>query len=146
LEVPVLKRPKIAILCTEMETVRLLATSMSRVVELMWSRDGKSLLDMVGESEDCTAAVIDIAAAPGNAIDVLQSVKRLRPAMKRVLVTDYCDLSIIVQGLHTSAVQSIVYKPIHIPELLGALGIQNLPMMPAVPVQHGGRQVRRAAS
>jgi DNA-binding NtrC family response regulator len=141
-----LKRPKIVILCTEMETVRLLAASMSRNVELMWSRDGKSLLEIACESEDCAAAVIDIAAVPGEGIELLQSVRKMRPQTKRVLITDYCDLSIIVQGLHTSAVQSIVYKPIHVPELLGAVGLANHPMMPVGAAAAGSRQVRRVAS
>jgi DNA-binding NarL/FixJ family response regulator len=70
--------------------------------------------------------MIDNSIPQINAIELLESVRVRCPTARRLLLSDYCDLGIIVQGLHTGAVQGIVYKPIYAPELLAAIGVQQL--------------------
>jgi DNA-binding NarL/FixJ family response regulator len=65
---------------------------------------------------------VDNSIAQPSAIEVLELVRSKQPSARRVLLTDHCDLGIIVQGLHTGSVQHIVYKPIFGPELLQAIG------------------------
>jgi response regulator RpfG family c-di-GMP phosphodiesterase len=123
-----LKRSKLIILSTDLESVRTLNAGLSRNAEVVWSRDGKGAVAVAAESIDFTAAIVDIAAAPTDAIEILEQIKHARPLIQRILLTDYCDLGMIVRGLHTSAVQNIVYKPIHLPELFATLGMQNVPV------------------
>jgi response regulator RpfG family c-di-GMP phosphodiesterase len=140
-----LKRPKLAIFCTDFQTIRTLTTSVSSLIELLWSRDPRGLKDIAADSTDLAAVLVDIAAAQDDAIQVFQSIKSLRPQVRRILLTDYCDLSIIVRGLHTEAVQTIVYKPVYVPELLAAVGVQNHSALHAAAMQAHPASSNRAA-
>jgi DNA-binding NarL/FixJ family response regulator len=123
------KRQSLAVLCTELASVRTITDAATKFFELVWVYDSRTLVETVSKSDQPPiAVVIDHAASSQTpAIELLQAVRTASPNVKRVLLTDYCDLGIIVSGLHTGAVQSIVYKPIHAGELLGAIGAPNLP-------------------
>jgi response regulator RpfG family c-di-GMP phosphodiesterase len=140
-----LQRPKLAIFCTDFTTIRTVTASVSSVIELLWSRDARGLKDIADDTNDLAAVLVDITAAQDDAIQVLQSIKSLRPQVRRILLTDYCDLSIIVRGLHTAAVQTIVYKPLHVPELLAAVGAQDHSALHAAAMQARPGLSNRAA-
>lgn len=124
------KRNKIVVWCNELASVRLINDTASQSFQVLLARDSVSLSYLINQDEAPTAVMIDNTAAQNSAIEVLQSVRKACPDTRRILLTDYCDLGIIIQGLHTQAVQKIVYKPIHGPELLAAIGVQALsPMM-----------------
>jgi hypothetical protein len=76
----------------------------------------------------------------------LESVRRNCPKARRILISDYCDLAIIVQGLHTGAVERIVYRPIHAPELLAAIGAEHLPATAFAPAVHPPRSAEPRAT
>jgi DNA-binding NtrC family response regulator len=137
-----LKKNKIVVLCSELASIRAITESAGRLFEIAWARDARTFVDQL--AEEPSAAVVDNAAAHTAAIGLLQTVRQTHPKARRVLLTDYCDLAIIVQGLHTEAVQKIVYKPVHGPELLHALGAQLETMVPvSTPIHRsvGGRAV-----
>jgi FixJ family two-component response regulator len=90
-------------------------------------RDLNGLMNSVKQSPGPVAVIIDNAVPQISAIETLESIRAAGVKSRRILITDYCDLGIIVQGLHTGAIERIVYKPIHSPELLGAIGSENLP-------------------
>jgi response regulator RpfG family c-di-GMP phosphodiesterase len=124
-------KSRIVVWCTELASVRAINDALGKGFELIFVNDAPSLNNRSADPAPL-AAVIDHAAAQ-DAIGLLQSLKQTHPKIRRILVTDYCDLGIIVQGLHTEAVQKIVYKPIHGPELLTAIGAQTAGAM--VPIQ-----------
>lgn len=126
------KQSKIIVWCNELHSVRALTDTLARSFQLVSARDPGSFMSLMGQDVAPVAALIDNAAAQGKAIDTLQAVRKVNASIRRILLTDYCDLAIIVQGLHTEAIQKIVYKPIHGPELLGAIGQAAIvPLMPA---------------
>ena len=139
-----MKRNRLAIFCNELASIRCITDAASRHFELIWTQDAKSLRMAVEKEPAPTAVLVDNALAKNAAIDLLEQVRQARPDTARILLTDYCDLSLIVAGLHTGAVQKIVYKPIHPAELLSAVGPPALTMAMASQVP-GGRQVGRAA-
>jgi DNA-binding NtrC family response regulator len=125
------KKSRIVVWCTELASVRAINDVAGKGFNIVFVNDVQSFNNRIMAEPTAVAAVIDNAAAHDHAIDLLQSLRQSHPQIRRILVTDYCDLAIIVQGLHTEAVQKIVYKPIHGPELLAALGAQTAgPMMP----------------
>jgi DNA-binding NarL/FixJ family response regulator len=137
------KRQSLAVLCTELASVRTITDAASKFFELIWVYDSRTLGATLSNAEQQAMAVIidHSATSQTPAIDLLQSVRTSSPNVKRVLLTDYCDLGIIVSGLHTGAVQHIVYKPIHAPELLNAIGAPNLPTaINAMPPRSRGQQ------
>ena len=127
------KRPKLLVLCTDLASIRAITDATSRHFELIWLRDLNGLKVSIGHEPVPTVVLIDNATPQVSPIDALESVRRTCPTARRILITDYCDLAIIVQGLHTGAIQQIVYKPIHAPELLGAIGSAHLPASVVTP-------------
>jgi DNA-binding NtrC family response regulator len=122
---------KIIIWCYELPSVCLINEVLGKSFHLATARDPQTILSMMTGELAPLAVLIDNAAAQGKAIETLQAVQRTRPETKRILLTDYCDLGIIVQGLHTEAIQKIVYKPLHGPELLSAIGAPSIVPLPA---------------
>jgi DNA-binding response OmpR family regulator len=125
-------RPRILVLCTDATSMRGITAALSRSCDLIWVRDGEALLRLA-DLEQPAAAMVDIAVPSANAIETLQNLKARRSETRRILLTDYCDLGLIVQGLHTGAVQSIVYKPVHPAELAAAVGGQVVQTVPTYP-------------
>lgn len=125
------KRPKIVVLCVDLASVRAINAALCKTCDLVWAREAKGVLRLSGDDIAPAAVIIDNSVPQLNAIELLQNVHSSRKDVRRILVSDYCDLGLIVQGLHTGAVQSIVYKPIHAAELTAAVGVQNLAVMPA---------------
>ncbi|HXE54217.1 MAG TPA: response regulator [Tepidisphaeraceae bacterium] len=54
-------------------------------------------------------------------VDLLESIRTMRPDVRRVLLTTYTDLATIVSGLHSGAVQCLVQKPASDAELIAAV-------------------------
>ena len=127
------KRSKLLILCTDLAAVRGITDAAGRHFDLACVRDLNGLSVALRGDPVPVAVLIDNAAISVSAIEALESVRRARPGSRRILITDYCDLGIIVQGLHTGAIQHIAYKPIHTPELLGAIGAAHLPASAVTP-------------
>jgi DNA-binding NtrC family response regulator len=125
-----MNRPKLATMCNELSTVRAITAAVSSGFELALAGDAQTLQHILSKDPTPVAVMIDIATVQVDAIKMLETVRKECPAARRILLTDFCDLRIIVQGLHTGAIQRIVYKPIYQPELLGALGVQPAAMPP----------------
>jgi FixJ family two-component response regulator len=119
-------KPRVVVLCPDQVAARAIADVAGRIVELVWVRDVAGF-KLAVRDQDILAALVDNDAIPAEAIDLLRTLRELSPRTRRVMLTDHCDLSMIVQGLHTGSVQQIVYKPVFAPELMNALGpIPNL--------------------
>lgn len=54
-------------------------------------------------------------------VELLESIRTMRPDVRRVLLTTYTDLATIVSGLHSGAVQCLVQKPASDAELIAAV-------------------------
>lgn len=134
------KRPRIIVLCVDLAAVRAINSALSPTCELIWAREAKGVTRLAGDEPPAAGVIIDNAVPQLNAIELLQAVRSVRSNIRRILVSDYCDLGLIVQGLHTGAVQNIVYKPIHAAELTAAVGTINLAVMPPVGMSQQGVQ------
>ncbi|HMB95464.1 MAG TPA: hypothetical protein VKK61_05445 [Tepidisphaeraceae bacterium] len=127
-----IKRQKLAVMCNELATVRAITDAVGRSFELTLTGDAQTLRNVLHQEEPPAAVMIDIAAVQVDAIKLLDLARSECSTARRILLTDFCDLRIIVQGLHTGTIERIVYKPIHAPELLGAIGAQGV-VIPSVP-------------
>jgi DNA-binding NtrC family response regulator len=54
-------------------------------------------------------------------IQILEAAQAQRPDVRRVLLTEYRDLSLLVQGLHSGVVQKSVEKPLREREFLATV-------------------------
>ena len=118
-------RSRIILFTHDFATVRAVSEAVGRGTDVLHTRDPGGFESLARQDPAPVALLVDNAVTTVNPIEMLQKLAAIRPRAKRILLSDYCDLGIIVQGLHTGAVQQIVYRPIYPPELLAALGMQN---------------------
>jgi two-component system probable response regulator PhcQ len=72
-------------------------------------------------SERDAAAIVVSTAKGADVLAVLESARQERPAVLRILLTEFEDLTTIVEGLHSGAVQRVVSRPLQFVELLGVI-------------------------
>lgn len=75
----------------------------------------------------------------GNGVELLETVRTMRPEVRRVMLTNYSDLAGIVLGLHSGAIQQLVQKPAGDLELLHAIS-------PVVAQQRSAVSARRLSA
>src|SRR6185312_9711111 len=114
-----------------------------RAPRLIVLDDDQSVLSQVGrlfgahysviQLSNPTRAIAMIESDPGvrvfiteqvmrfaNGVELLETVRTLRPEIRSVMCTNYSDLASIVSGLHSGAVEFLVQKPANDAELLQA--------------------------
>jgi len=76
---------------------------------------------------DTTVAVLlaDQNLSSTKGLTVLKAAQTLRPAIRRVLMAQAGQLSEIIEGLHSGAVERVVYKPIRANDLVAALSMPD---------------------
>jgi ActR/RegA family two-component response regulator len=131
-------RPKITVLCNELAAVRAITDALGRGFELSLAGDAQTLLASLERESSSAAVMVDMSVIQVDAIKLLEKVRGICSQSRRILLTDFCDLNIIVQGLHTGSIERIVYKPIYGPELLSAIGVNpaTAPIVSTHTTQH----------
>jgi DNA-binding response OmpR family regulator len=66
-------------------------------------------------------AIVVSTSKGADSLGVLESARQERPNVLRILLTEFENLSTIVEGLHTGAVQRVVSRPLEFAELLGVI-------------------------
>lgn len=57
-------------------------------------------------------------------MELLALAQKLRPDARRILIANYSDLALFVEGLHTGAIERTTSKPIDATELLDLIRIR----------------------
>ncbi len=96
------------------------------------------------EKTDIAVFVTDHAIQQCGDNSILEYVRLELPDIRRVVLTSYSDLSLLIQGLHDGAIQKLVQKPIDRNELTAAIapfaaqaGAGGM-IMPARPISKAG--------
>ena len=88
------------------------------VIQLRNPLRAMALIEM---DRDVRAIITEQVMRTATGVDLLESVRTMRPEIRRVMLTGYSDLAAIVMGLHSGAIQSLVQKPAGDLELLTAV-------------------------
>src|SRR5688500_12922646 len=72
-------------------------------------------------AERDVAAIIVSTAKGADALGLLESARQERPGALRIMLTEFENLTTIVEGLHSGAVQRVVSRPLEFAELLGVI-------------------------
>ncbi len=71
---------------------------------------------------DHNAKMVVVSTARGSdSLGLLESIRRLNSVPLRILLTGYEDLSLVVKGLHSGAVQRVMSKPLQDSELISLI-------------------------
>ncbi len=73
------------------------------------------------QHDDVAVFVTDHATQRASGCDLLKLAQSQFPEVRRIVMTSFAELSVIVEGLHTGAIQKLIQKPIDRQEFLAAI-------------------------
>lgn len=91
--------------------------------KVLSTRDQHRAVEWLQKDISIGIIIVEQILRGGLGMEILETAQKLRPEIRRVLITRYCDLSSIVQGLHNGAVHRTISKPILHAELSSAIGL-----------------------
>lgn len=121
------RKPRLILSCA-VASLRPVVSVAAPWFELVAARDTARLLRAVNDDPGVAAVLVETTPIGGDALQALEEVRSARPDVRRVLMTDRCDLALIVNGLHSGIIDAIVYQPPTPLELTAALCPQALPV------------------
>lgn len=77
-------------------------------------------LPLLRAEREVTAIVVSTSKG-ADSLGILESARQEKAGVLRILLTEFENLSTIVEGLHSGAVQRVVSRPIEYAELLGVI-------------------------
>ena len=102
-------------------------------------RNPRTAIAMLTLEPDICAIITEQVMRGADGVALLESIRTMRPAVRRILVTQYSDLAAIADGLHNGAIQSLVQKPATDAELLTAV-------FPEMAQRYATSQLKRATA
>jgi len=99
----------------DIEAIRQLTVAVRAHYVVRGTADSRRALDWLEkDKKDKSVAVIvvDQMLRCGPGVDLLENARELRPDVRRVLITKYLDVSVLVQGLHSGAINRMISKPL----------------------------------
>jgi CheY-like chemotaxis protein len=113
-------RYKLIALDNDLSVLRQIAELANPLFETVRVRDAVRALALCNEDPD-VRVIVSEHVMHTDETSLLDLVRMRHAHIRRVMLTTYADLSAIVTGLHTGAIQALVRKPINPPELLAAI-------------------------
>ena len=112
---------KLIALDYDMNSLREVAAALAPWFDVLRFREPLKVMSLI-QADDSIAAIVTEQVLPkASGVDLLESIRTLRPQVRRVLVSGYNDLASIVGGLHSGAIQALVHKPYTRVELIAAV-------------------------
>jgi DNA-binding NtrC family response regulator len=112
---------KVIVVDEDAQSLNQISELLGRQFKVMTSRDPRIALNWLETDLSVGIIIVEQVLRSGFGINLLQTAKNLRPEVRRVLITRYCDMGAIVQGLHSGVVNQTISKPILHSELLRAV-------------------------
>jgi len=116
-------RPKLLAVTNDLATLRSIAEITAPYFETIRVRDAAMALSLIETDKGIGAMVSEHLPIVGTENTLLDLVRIRKPHIKRIMLTTYTDLSVIVHGLHTGSIQHVIHKPVNRAELLTVVGI-----------------------
>jgi DNA-binding NtrC family response regulator len=89
--------------------------------EVMPTYDARQALAWLQNEAQVSIFVTAQVDAAFDGMSLLDKVRTLWPTVRRIVMTDFCDLGRIVGGLHNGVIQKLVQKPLQRHEFLAAI-------------------------
>jgi ActR/RegA family two-component response regulator len=120
-ETAVAAKPYLLALDGDEEVLKTIAKVAAPHFTAMVTRDPRKLLGWMENMKEVGAVLTEHVLQTASGVSLLESARTMRPGARRVLLTTYHDLSSIVAGLHSGAIERLVAKPFTEAELLFAI-------------------------
>jgi len=110
--------------------------------EVLSTVDPRQAMAWLSEHADIRVFVTDHATQQFEGKSLLEYVRTQFPEIRRIVLTSYSDLSLLIPGLHNGVIQKLVQKPIDRNELLAAIApfeaLAGGLVLPARPISKAG--------
>jgi DNA-binding NtrC family response regulator len=113
-------RSKIIAVETQATLLRDLETQLTPFHQVIGTVFLERALPLLRAERDAVAILVSTSKG-ADVLSVLEAARQERHHVLRVLITAFEDLTLVVEGLHSGAVQRVVSRPIAYEELLGAI-------------------------
>lgn len=113
--------PKLLVLDTDDAILRQVGRVFAGYFLVVPVRSPNRALGLLDGDRHIRAMITDQVMRSAQGVELLETVRTMRPDVRRILLTTYTDLASIVMGLHSGAVQVLVQKPASDAELLAAV-------------------------
>jgi DNA-binding NtrC family response regulator len=139
-------RSKVLVIFENPATLKeLLSAANSAGVEILPLRDRRQAGAFVTATPNVVAVIVEQAGASKAFLEVLQNVQAAQPKLRRVVVSDACDLMPLIDGLHSGAIEAVLYRPVDPRQLHASVfpqstahgppgaALHNPPLVPTAP-------------
>jgi len=96
-------------------------------MEAIVTTDPRDAVARLQKDTDIKIFLTEQVLSNSSGIALLDSVRSMRPDVRRVLMSDAGELRPIIEGLHSGVIGRLLYKPFQPSELLAALGVVAKP-------------------
>ncbi|CAN5548802.1 hypothetical protein BH09PLA1_BH09PLA1_29520 [soil metagenome] len=112
-------------------------------LEFLPLRDRRQAVACVKAYPSLAAVIVEQVAEAKGFLETLQNVQAAQPTLRRVAVSDSSDLFSVIDGLHTGAIDAVLYRPVDARQLHAAVRGSEAG---AAPVTTQGAPARRNAT
>jgi DNA-binding NtrC family response regulator len=91
--------------------------------KVVTTRNPQKALAVVRDEASSAVLIVALRLRGTTALAVLRAAQTLRPNIRRVVMAGPGNLAELIEGLHSGAVERIIYKPIRTAELLAAISL-----------------------
>ena len=114
-------KPHLVALSNDEQTLREVARLSAAQFAALTTRDYRRFLGWIDNTPGLATVVVDQLLPNASGIDLLQTLRTMKPAVRRVLLSDYTDLAGMIDGIHSGLIQAIVQTPLTASEFLAAI-------------------------
>jgi len=131
-------KPKLLALDNDETVLRDIARVLVGHFTVLPVRQPVRAVGLLETQKDIRIFITEQVLSTADGVELLETVRSIRPDVRRIMLTTYTDLASIVSGLHSGAIERLVQKPLCDAELLAVV-------CPELPTQSRGVNTACAA-
>jgi DNA-binding NarL/FixJ family response regulator len=136
------RKPRAIVVTRDPAVLRELIAAGHPSVEFIGTQDAAQVRAMLKQELAPIAVIAEYSAGSHGVFELLLNVRTSHPQVRRMVVTDFADMSLVVEGLHSGAIDAVLYRTVDSTELRSALRLAAPPttVTPASPPLAGARR------
>ncbi len=119
-------RKKLLVLDFDSKTLLDVTALAKQWYDVLTTREPEMALSWLSDQTSISVLVTENITGTFKGLNFLDRVRVVSPDTRRVVATAFTDLAMLVEGLHSGAIQKLVQKPILRNELLAAIAPEAL--------------------
>jgi DNA-binding NtrC family response regulator len=108
----------LVVLDDDAESLREISAILGSHFRVLATSDPRRAMGWIENDESVGIIIVGQVLRTGLGLDVLGKVQELRPAIRRIMITRYEDLSVLITGIHSGAIHRMISKPLARAELV----------------------------